>query len=607
MERAPRLWVPALIALTGIGVGTVIAQLFWARDHAAFDDWAVSAISIAIGVLAALVALTYHLGRVNKFRALEMSRVNASLRAEVDKRHQVERELRDAHDELQGLMNSVSDYLWSGDIDADGRVSYRYYSSVVEQMTGRPPEFYLPGPDRWLSTVHPDDRSRIEASVARIIADTPETATVEYRVVRPDGETRWVRDSVRITQLANGHKRIDGVVTDVTERRRLEQRVRSTQKLESLGILAGGVAHDFNNLLVGILGNTQLALMRVESDEETRALLQEVEQAAERAAELTKQLLAYSGGGRFVAQLVDLNELVQETVGLVRRRIPPAVNVYIHLADDLPSLMADSTQLRQVVMNLTINAAEAIGEGGGDISIRTGVVAATAEYLAQTYVDDGLVAGEYAYLEVADTGRGMTPATVARIFDPFFTTKRDGRGLGMAAVLGHVRGHKGAIRIETDPGHGTTFTVLLPVSAGAETVAPPAGDVAAAAPTTGTVLVIEDDESVVAVVKRTLESVGFEVETAADGVAGLERFRAHRDRISGVVLDLMMPRKGGAEVFHEIRKIDVAVPVVICSSDAQRSAGAQLARDRRAVFLQKPFGPAVLLERLRSVMASNPD
>ena len=249
------------------------------------------------------------------------------------------------------------------------------------------------------------------------------------------------------------------------ERRRGEEQMRNAQKLESLGVLAGGIAHDFNNLLVGVLGNAGLALLELPEDSPARQPIRDIEVSAQRAAELTRQMLAYSGRGRFRVEPVDLSSVVEEMSQLLRRVISKQTQLSLRLGRHVPAVVADVTQLRQVVMNLITNASDALGDAAGIVTLETGTVLADRAMLASTYLNEPLPAGPYVYLEVTDTGCGMDPATSARIFEPFFTTKFTGRGLGLAAVLGIVRGHKGAISVQSIVGKGTTFRVLLPASA----------------------------------------------------------------------------------------------------------------------------------------------
>ncbi|MBN1433216.1 PAS domain S-box protein, partial [Candidatus Fermentibacterales bacterium] len=306
-------------------------------------------------------------------------------------------------------------------------------------------------------------------------------------------------------------------IRDVSERKRaeeqrlqLEAQIQHAQKLESLGVLAGGIAHDFNNLLMGILGNAGLALMEMSPESPAKKTVERIETAALRAAELTNQLLAYSGKGRFLVEPVVLSKLVEEMAHLLKAVISKSVVLRFEFDPSVPQIEADATQIRQVVMNLIINASEAIAERSGVITVRTGCVEADEDYLADAWMRDELEPGTYAFLEVSDTGCGMSQEMVSRIFDPFFSTKFSGRGLGLAAVLGIVRGHKGAIRVYSEEGKGTTFKVLLPCSS--ETVI---GHVARSGLPAGTwepggrVLIADDEETVRTVTRLILEKLGF--------------------------------------------------------------------------------------------------
>jgi len=391
------------------------------------------------------------------------------------------------------------------------------------------------------------------------------------------------------------------------ERRRLEARVRDAQKLESLGVLAGGIAHDFNNLLVGILGNVGLAHLDMPPDSPLRPYCEQIEQAALRARDLTNQLLAFAGKGKFQIGAANLSDLVRDTANLLRVSIPRRVTLDLHLAPDLPPILADATQIRQVVMNLLTNASEAIGDSPGTITLVTGAVHADRQYLAGAFVDEDLPEGDYVFLDVSDTGCGMDAETQARIFDPFFSTKFSGRGLGLAAVLGIVRGHRGAIRVYSEPGHGTAVKVLFP-AAEKGTAVPHRPPEEAPAPRdadfrgSGTVLVIDDEPSVRDVARAILERAGFEVLVAASGREGLERFRACADRIVAVLLDMTMPDLAGEEVFAELRSIRPDVPVILSSGYNEQDATRRFAPAGLAGFIQKPYLPADLLSKVRAAL-----
>jgi PAS domain S-box-containing protein len=392
------------------------------------------------------------------------------------------------------------------------------------------------------------------------------------------------------------------VLTDITERKRTEQALAYGQKMESLALLTGGIAHDFNNLLVGIMGNAGLAIQELAPASLARKPVEDILRASQRAAELTRQMLAYSGRGQFIIEPLDLSALVSEMAQLLSAAIPKNVVLEYHLADDLPSVEGDAVQIRQVVMNLLLNAAESVGKQSGTVRLATGTVHADRDYLRAAFVDDELAVGDYVFLEVTDTGCGMDKETIARIFDPFFTTKFAGRGLGLAAVLGVVRAHRGSIHVYSEVGSGATFKVLLPVS----TRAPQPRAEVAEAPDwrgEGTVLVIDDEPAVRIVAKRTLEQRGFTVLLGTDGVKGVALFRAHLGEVALVLLDMTMPRMSGAETYEQLRAISTEVPVILSSGYSEQDAVARFGASGLAGFLQKPYAPVDLSAKVREVLA----
>ena len=393
------------------------------------------------------------------------------------------------------------------------------------------------------------------------------------------------------------------------ERRKVQVKLLHAQKLESLGVLSGGIAHDFNNLLVGILGNAGLALGDLPEDSPVRDTLKDIETAALRAAELTRQLLAYAGKGQFFVGPVHLSQLVEEMGHLLSTAVAKNARLDFQFAADLPTIDADATQLRQVVMNLITNASEAIGTASGTIVVRTGVMDADRGYLADAQLGVGLPAGRYAFVEVQDDGHGMHPATQARIFDPFFTTKFTGRGLGLAAVLGIVRAHRGAIRVTSAPGRGTTIRVLLPCANAPEGNLPLPATTAEEAtdelpPGSATVLIVDDEETVRTVAQRILSARGFAVRLASGGVEALHVLREDPDGIDLVLLDLTMPDMGGAMTMQELRRIRPDLKVVLSSGYSQEDAiPAGDVTASAAAFIQKPYRPSELVAILRRVLA----
>jgi PAS domain S-box-containing protein len=372
------------------------------------------------------------------------------------------------------------------------------------------------------------------------------------------------------------------------DRVKLEKQLLHAQKLESLGVLAGGIAHDFNNILMAIVGNADLALMKLVPESPAIGNLRDIERSAARAADLAKQMLAYSGKGKFIIEAIDLNRLLEEMLHMLKVSISKKAILRLIPAQNLPSVEADATQLRQVFMNLVINASEAIGELSGVIAINTGCMECDRIYLKDVWLDEGIPAGTYIYVEVSDTGCGMDSETMTKIFDPFFTTKFTGRGLGMAAVLGIVRGHKGSIKVYSELGKGTTFKLLFPAS---EQPAKQLGcdesiDVWRGS---GTVLLVDDEEAVRATGGKMLREVGFEVITASDGREAIETFRKDGKDISFVILDLAMPHMDGEQCFRELRALAPGVRVIMSSGYNEHDVTQRFVGKGLCGFIQKPY------------------
>lgn len=455
--------------------------------------------------------------------------------------------------------------------------------------------------------VHPDDRLAVRETWKRALI-TGRTESVRHRVVRRDGELR-VFDANMLAVLDQNDEpdRMVGTVQDVTdalraheERVQLESQMQQAQKLESLGVLAGGIAHDFNNLLVGILGNASLALLDLPGDSPVRYSVAEIEQSAQRAAELTRQLLAYAGKGRFVVEPVDCSQVVREMTALLRTAVSRNAQVSLSLADDLPPVDADVTQLRQVVMNLITNASDALPDHGGMIYLHTGKQSVDSEYLLSCVPGSDIAPGEFVYIEVRDDGRGMDEETRARIFDPFFTTKFTGRGLGLAATLGIIRGHHGAIRVYSEPSKGTAIKLLFP--AGVGSVEPAQAPVPTTWQGNGELLVVDDEPSVRAVSRALLYRRGFTVTEAEGGRDAVAMVTADPTRFRLVLLDLTMPDMGGEETFRELRRAAPQLKVIIMSGYNEQEVTRQFVGRGLAAFLQKPFRAEELDAAVRRVL-----
>jgi two-component system CheB/CheR fusion protein len=402
-------------------------------------------------------------------------------------------------------------------------------------------------------------------------------------------------------------------ISDLTSRRLLEderehilRRMTETQKLESLGVLAGGIAHDFNNLLTGIAANASIAQSTVDDRSEdggVRECLSAIQHSTRRAAELCHQLLAYSGRGKFVVQPTDLSGLVQDTAKLVHASISRRIDVRFDLTADLPPVSMDVTQIRQVIMNLLINGAEAIGDGTGELAVATGRMQVTADTLRQAILSEGVSEGLHVYLEVTDTGSGIKATDLKRIFEPFFTTKFTGRGLGLSATLGIVRGHKGTMIVRSVEGRGTTFRVALPPAEVRPAVtAVPMSREPSSFTGSGHVLVVDDDDLVRNIARRLLQRIGFQVTMATDGREGVDTFAADPTRYALVLLDLTMPRLSGAEAFAEMRRVHPGVKVLLMSGFTESEVQEAFGSEGPAGFLPKPFDVHSLTAAVRAAL-----
>jgi len=492
--------------------------------------------------------------------------------------------------------------------DAEGRITV--YNEAAAALWGRRPQIGQDLWTGWAALRRPDGSpvSLAECPMAIALREGRSFSALELNGERPDGTVRSFLAHPLVVR--NDKQEITGVINvlvDITERKeaeRVRERLRESQKLESVGLLAGGVAHDFNNILVGVLGNASLASQLIDAGSPASPLLHEIETAAERAAHLTRQMLAYAGKGQFLIEDVDISAAARESIALVRPAISPRVLLHIDATNDLPAVRADRSQTQQVVMNLVLNAAEAVGDRPGAIYVRT-----LARKIAKGEVTNCLdgcdaPAGAYACIEVTDNGCGMDEATRRRIFDPFFTTKFTGRGLGLAAVAGVVRGHNGAITVSSAPGRGTTFAILFPTTG--EYVAGTVEPLRAVAVhmKAARILVVDDEPIVLRTARIALERDGHTVHTAESGPAALELVSRDPDSIDLVLLDLSMPGMSGYETLAELRRIKPEVRALISSGYPETEAVRQFPNERAVGFIQKPYTVRRLAESVQNALGS---
>jgi PAS domain S-box-containing protein len=503
--------------------------------------------------------------------------------------------LRRSSDRLALALEASGQGLYDYDLHSDEM----FVSADFLEALGYAPDRVRTARD-WLDDlVHPEDRERAHARYREFLKERHAYYQDEYRVRSSNGRYRWIGAIGRIVEYdaAGEPFRMVGTLLDVTDRRQseahrrqLEARLQQSQKLESLGVLAGGVAHDFNNLLGAILGNAELALLDLDPSSGAHSAIEEIVVASRRAAELTRQMLVYAGRARAEMADVDLCSLVREMTEMLRVALPKRAQLRVALGPELPPVHVDSAQLRQLVLNLLLNAADALGGIDGEVTIGTSLMDVDWAWLADAWLGEGCAPGPFVALTVGDTGCGMDRETALRMFEPFFTTKFTGRGLGLAAVLGIVRSHRGAIRVETSAGSGTRITVIVPpstvrpVAHGAETRRTPvrvAGH--------GLVLLVDDEDMVLRMGRRMLERLGYEVGVARHGREALEFYQQYADQIVCAVLDLTMPVMDGFETVEALRGLNATLPVVVMSGYSAQDSESRFTRIRADALLEKPF------------------
>ena len=532
-------------------------------------------------------------------RTEELRKANSELQDEVAKRQVIEAALRFTEYSVEHAADSVFWIAQNGKITSVNAQACKALGYTREELIGATVEKFSP---RWDGSSWENLWKRME-----------EYGSLTFQTIhrRKDGTTFPVEIKQSFLTF-DDTPYLCAFVRDLTERKqveedrlRLERKLLESQKLESLGVLAGGIAHDFNNMLMTILGNASLTLLDLPAGSPSYQHVRAVETAARRAADLTQQLLAYSGRSAVLQDAVSLNELTREMADLLQVSIGKSVNLEFQFDPGLPAVHADATQIRQVVMNLIVNASEAIGSERGDIILRTSRQRLGTDDLSRLRVGQGLDEGDYVLLEVRDTGAGMDEGTLGRLFDPFFTTKFAGRGLGLAATLGIVKAHRGGLQVTTEKDGGSCFQVYLPVFSEKEAAArkarvKPPVQASLGQTAGGPVAIIDDEADVRSATRELLERMGYDVILFESGAALLQYLRDHRKEPLPVfaLLDMTMPDWSGPETFKALRNECPDLPVILMSGYAEEDALGQFGTHRPAGFLQKPFG----MDQLRAAI-----
>lgn len=511
---------------------------------------------------------------------------------------------------LHNIMQHSREILFGFDLQ---RKRFDYLSPACLSLTGyTPDEIEIMGPRGLLQQVHPEDMDKVVQLVEKLRQKTGERewqGLVDYRFRHRDGQFRFFSDHLHVAYSEKGRPvRLSGSVRDVTQIARLEESMRvlekkfqDSQKMAGLGLLASGIAHDFNNLMTVVLGNAELALLECGGSD--GGVLDEIKKTSLRAAELATQMLVYTGKTSSAASSINLCSVVKEMGSLLDVSISKKVTIQYCLAEDLPPIRGDVSQIRQVAMNLITNASEAIGDRPGVIAISIHEVQLRAGELEQSIPPGGLPAGRYIRLEVSDTGDGMSEETMQRIFDPLFTTKITGRGLGLASLLNVVQRHNGAVEVKSELGHGTVFRVYFPSELPEEEAdGEDRPDGVTEWRGYGTALVADDESAIRDITAALLKRFGFRVIMAADGLETVDLFAENAGEITLLVMDLNMPRLNGIEAVLRIRHINPKVPVLFMSGYSREQVMERFGHQSHTDFVRKPFQSDELLAGVRRVM-----
>ncbi|RJP19589.1 MAG: response regulator [Candidatus Abyssobacteria bacterium SURF_5] len=533
-------------------------------------------------------------------RSAEELRIsNLKLIHEIEQRNQAEKAREESESNYRLLAENVLDIIWIADLD----FRFTYISPSVKPVLGLDPQEVIGQIVEKILPLCPLKaiKEMLPNEAESDVLDQKKTRirTVDAELYRKDGSSIWAETKISFLHNSQGALAgLMGVTRDITEKKQLQQQFLQAQKMESIGTLAGGIAHDFNNLLGGILGYASLLKSRIGSAHEVYPYADTIEKSASRAAELTAQLLAFARGGKYEPKVVSINDIVNETLEIIGRTFDKLIQIKIHLDEEIPTVEADVGQIQQVLVNLCVNARDAM-PGGGTLAIKTKRDLMAPEHTAKRPAKKSIPS---VVLSVSDSGCGMDAATIERIFEPFFTTKEKGKGtgLGLSMVYGVIKNHGGHVRVRSKLGKGSCFEIHLPAS-GKELTS------TASAPQEvrggkELILVVDDEEVVRSLAKDVLESYGYKVLLAQDGVEAVEMFREHDGSIGLVIIDMVMPKMGGRETFQRLKEINPGVKALLSTGYGRNGETREIMRDGVKGLLQKPFHLEELLLKVRKVL-----
>ena len=509
--------------------------------------------------------------------------------------------LQESEERFRQLAESIGDVFW---VTNPGKSKMQYISPAYEHIWGRPSLSLYAAPNAWLEAVHPEDRERVRRAT---LTQAAGNYLEEYRIIRPDGELRWIRDrAFPVKNEAGEVYRIVGIAQDITERRLARERERlleiqfhQAQKMESIGKLAGGVAHDFNNILTAIMGYTNFLADGPTRNGTWREDVEEIRKAAERAAGLTRQLLAFSRRQTLQPKVLDLNTEFTEMKNMLRRMVGEDIDWSVSLASGLGCIKADQGQIQQVLMNLIVNARDAM-PSGGKLTVSTKNIQFQEPHAENNFI---IPPGAYVVIAVSDTGGGIDENIKAHIFEPFFTTKEKGKGtgLGLAVIYGIITQCDGYIVIDSAPNKGTTFKIFFPTTEGV--VGAKNGEQSVQEPCRGTetILLVDDDEAVRTLLRRVLRQHGYALLEAARADEALKLARAHKGKLHLLLTDMVLPDINGMELARQISSIRPETGIMLISGYLDRDVG-NFIIDENTPFLHKPFATTALVRMVRKVL-----
>lgn len=528
----------------------------------------------------------------------------AALETREKERSLADEALMESEKRLQLVLQGSMDGFW----DWNMKTREVRHSDRWAEMLGYRPDEIEQDVRTWKSLVHPDDLPIVMKVFKEHLAGTRTQYQIEYRMHCKSGEWCWILDRGRVVEWSESGEplRMSGTATDITEQKRvgdekkmLERQLIQAQKMEAVGQLAGGIAHDFNNILTAIIGYGNLVLMKVETDEFIKQYAGQILAAADRGATLTRSLLAFSRRQPMNPEPVRLNEIIRNLQKLLERLIGEDIELATELSECEPVIRADSGQIEQIIMNLATNARDAMPEGGR-LFVRTDLIEQTAESETIPGLD---IPGRLALLSISDTGTGMEESVREKIFEPFFTTKEVGKGtgLGLAMVYGIVQQHGSHITVASTKGSGTSFSIYFPVYEGAPSkkLSNEAGPVSSG---TEAILIVEDDEAIRDLTRKVLEGNGYQVITAVDGDDAIEKYRKQPDTIRLLILDLILPKKTGKDVFSVIREMDSGIKALFISGYTAEILEQKNLLNPQSTFLPKPITPKLLLQKVRDIL-----